>query len=213
MIRPSVFGFLFATLLTGCAAVHLMQAEHAYNLRQYDEAKTLAKQAVSEDPQSVPAKKLLGKILVQFGADALERDDLGTAKRYFEEASNLSPRDPLLDSYLDMIRHEERRREATARGFDQVPRTEEHEQHPKRERAPKIAQPSVEASPPAGASQAKGLTVVEESSLYDAPSPFAAKVGNVSTGARLNFIREAGGWYEVETKDGRRGYVKGEAVK
>lgn len=204
--------FVIALVVSGCGAVSFMRAENAYQQGHYVEAKALAENAVREDPTNPRPRKLLAKILVRFGADALEQNDLETAKRYFEEARDLYPAEPNVDSYLSLIHRVEAKREARLQAPSGGTPPTEPEEAP-RQKGPRTSAKPPEEAPAGEAGESRSLTATQDSSLYDAPSPFAAKVGSLSAGTHVSRIREAGGWYEVETRDGRRGYVRAEAVK
>lgn len=64
-----------------------------------------------------------------------------------------------------------------------------------------------------GSENAPAITTAERAELREKPSSQAAVVAEVSEGAPLRVRSESGGWFEVETNAGARGYLPAEAVE
>ncbi len=64
-----------------------------------------------------------------------------------------------------------------------------------------------------GAEDAPAIATAERAELRENPSSKAAVVAEVSEGATLRVRSASGGWFEVETDKGARGYLPAEAVE
>ena len=92
--------------IAGCVSWADMRAQNAYLQGHLDKAEALNDSALSSDPNDLQAKKLGAKIATKRGVEALDRNDVPTARAAFEKAVKLNPTDEVPRKYLETIGRE-----------------------------------------------------------------------------------------------------------
>jgi len=92
--------------IAGCVSWSDMRAQNAYLQGHLDKAEQLNDSALSSDPNDLQAKKLGAKIATKRGVEALDRNDVATARAAFEKAVKLNPTDEVPRKYLETLGRE-----------------------------------------------------------------------------------------------------------
>ncbi len=90
----------------GCVSWSDMRAQNAYLQGHLDKAEALNDSALASDPKDLQAQKLGAKIATKRGVEALERNDVPTARAAFEKAVKLNPTDEVPRKYLETLGRE-----------------------------------------------------------------------------------------------------------
>ncbi len=218
MLQRFVVTLLAALSLSGCTPYYMAEAQRADSEGRYEDARRNAGEALRLDPDYRRARALLGTILLHSGADALAHNDLESARFYFKEAARVDPANTEVAGYLEIVRKAEERQPApavaTPRSETTSPRTETKPPPAPREAAKPAVEHAREAPVPAPKEEpTPGRALRRTVSLYAEPSPLAGELGKLPAGTSVSVLREVGAWNEVETRDGKRGYVAADAVE
>ena len=98
--------FIALVSLAGCVSWADMRAQNAYLQGHIDKAEALNDSALSSDPNDLQAKKLGARIATKRGVEALEKNDVPTARAAFEKAVKLNPTDEVPRKYLETLGRE-----------------------------------------------------------------------------------------------------------